>query len=508
MTSSGKVIKELKTRVSRDSVRELAEDVRSHAMQMRACAPGASGEQVRRDALLLTAQNMGVAAEEVEGRIKSWREEIAGDPVARCYDKALAHWLAGDMEQALTLAVLAAQEAEERARRAGSPEELARAASQETILAAREAAEEKRQAWMLAGHIEYEQGRLPEALAASRSALGAALYNVNPLTWVEAASQVAWILDEQGNRCEAEPLMRSILRVMERTLGPNSPEVAASLNNLGRLLRETGRLEKAEFLYRRALTIAENACGEHHPQVAICLNNLAGLLRSLGRPADAEPLLRRALEIDEANYGRNHPAVALGFNNLGSLLHEMERSEEAAVCFREALEIDENASSPDRPTVAADLENLAIVLHSLQRHSEAESLLRRSIGLAEQLHGRGHHSVAFGLTHLSLLLCDMNRHNEAGALAREAVKLSLDIARTDGRPAPGTRFVGEAYRRMLTRLGIPDEEMPSIIFMINKELDHEGNSPVRPSSHWLEDVLGEMGIAQDQEGGGGACFLS
>jgi hypothetical protein len=102
------------------------------------------------------------------------------------------------------------------------------------------------------------------------------------------------------------------------------------------------------------------------------------------------------------------------------------------------------------------------------------------------------------MTHLSLLLCDMNRHHEAGALAREAVKLSLGLARTGGRPAPGTRFVGEAYRRMLKRLGIPDSEMQSIIFMINRELDQEGGAPVRSSALWLEDVLGEMGIVHDQ----------
>jgi tetratricopeptide (TPR) repeat protein len=509
--TSDKGLKKLKPQPSSDYARALAEDLRNHAMQMRACAPGVPDEQVHRDALLLTAQTLGVSAVEVEQKIAAWVDETVADSGSRDYDRSLALWLKGDTDQALALAIQAARDAEQRATHATSAAvALAGAgrparesggepdpAVQNAMLAAREAGEEKRQAWLLAGHIEYGRGRLKEALAASRSALGAALYNANPLTWVEAASQVAWILDEQGNHGEAEPLLRSIVRVMERTLGPESPEVAASLNNLGRSLRETGRLEKAEALYRRALTIAENACGESHPQVAICLNNLAGLLRAMGRLADAEPLLRRALEIDETNYGRDHPAVALGLNNLGSLLHELEHSEEAAVCFRAALNIDENAPSPDTPTVAADLENLAIVLHSLHRHSEAEPLLRRSIGLAEQLHGRGHHSVAFGLTHLSLLLCDMNRHNEAGALAREAVKLALDMARTAGRPAPGTRFVGEAYRRMLKRLGIPEGEMQSIIFMISSELDRESGSPTSPSAVWLEEVLGEMGIAHD-----------
>ncbi len=486
---------------TRNPERTLAEEVRVHALEMLACAPGAPGDHVHRGALSLAAGTLGLTVREVENRLDAWTSEAILAATAPSYDKALAFWLKGETEDALSLASRVAGEAEERLRSvlplaaafSGTSEPGEEAGP--VLESIHDAAREKRRASLLAGHIEYAAGRLPEALDASRHALAVSIYDGSPFAWVEAASQVAWILDEMGRHVEAEPLLRSILRVMERTLGPDSPEVAASLNNLARLLRDTGRLENAEALYRRALGVAEKACGATHPQVAICLNNLAGLLRGMGRLAEAEPLLRRALEIDTATHGGNHPAVALGFNNLGSLLHGLERSGEAEECFRRALEIDESLEAPDSPAVAADLENLAIVLHSLHRHSEAEPLLRRSIRLAQVLHGKGDHRVAFGLTHLSLLLCDMDRHQEAGALAREAVKLSLDLARTAGHPAPGTRFVGDAYRRMLARLGIPDEEMPSIILMISNELERTSACPGTSPPVWLHGVLDEMGLA-------------
>jgi tetratricopeptide (TPR) repeat protein len=481
-------------------------------MQIRACAPGVPDEQIHRDAFLLTAQTLGLPVAELEARIAAWAGETADDLEATSYDKALAMWLQGESGPAVERAMHGAREAAARASAAASaaaqagnpaasgaaPGEDMTTAARTSLLKAKEAASEERRAWLLIGHIEYGRGRLHEALSACRRAMAAAMSEGNPLTWVEAASHVAWILDEQRNYCEAEPLLRSILRVMERTLGPGSPEAAAALNNLGRLLRDTGRFDQAEILYRRALTISENACGANHPQVAICLNNLAGLLRATRRPADAEPLLRRALEIDEATYGRDHPSIALGLNNLGSLLHQMERWEEAEQCFREALAIDENAIAPDSTTVATDLENLAIVLRTLRRHSEAEPLLRRSIDLAKETHGMRHHRVAFGLTHLSMLLTDMDRHREAGALARQAVKLAMGFARNEGRPPPGTRFVGEAYLRMLKRLGIPDEEVHSIIFMIQSEIEREAGAPAgSPSAMWMEAVLEEMGIVPD-----------
>jgi|GEM_PF-3963667 len=510
MTSTARSsFKEMKPAATGGGAKQLAEDVRGHVMQMRACAPGVPDEQIHRDAFLLTAQALGLPVAEIEKKVAAWVQETAGNVTVPAYDQALAMWLRGDSAQAVERAMQGARQAAVRARSAATAAATAgalpgpalggeeAAGARTALLSAREAAAEERRAWLLAGHIEYGRGRLREALSACRSAMAAALYEGNPLTWVEAASRVAWILDEQGDHAEAEPLLRSILRVTERILGPASLEVAAALNNLGRLLTDTGRLAEAEILYRRALTISENACGSHHPQVGICLNNLAGLLRAMRRHADAEPLLRRSLEIDEATYGSNHITVALGLNNLGSLLHLMERPEEAEQCFRAALAIDESAAAPDSTTLASDLENLAIVLHSQRRHSEAEPLLRRSIDLAGQLHGLGHHRVAFGLTHLSMLLSEMNRHQEAGALARQAVKMAMGLARRKGRPAPGTRFVGKAWLRMLKRLGIPDEEVHSILFMIKCEVEQEAGLPAHSSALWLEAVLEEMGITPD-----------
>ena len=70
-------------------------------------------------------------------------------------------------------------------------------------------------------------------------------------------------------------------RSMEKSLGPNHPDVARSLNNLAQLYRDQGRYADAEPLYKRALAIYEKSLGPDHRDVATALSNLA---RAVPRP--------------------------------------------------------------------------------------------------------------------------------------------------------------------------------------------------------------------------------
>jgi CHAT domain-containing protein/Tfp pilus assembly protein PilF len=109
------------------------------------------------------------------------------------------------------------------------------------------------------------------------------------------------------------------LRILEKSLGPDHPKVAPSLNYLADLYRDKGDYAKAEPLYQRALGIREKALGPEHPEVALSLNNLAVLYYAKGDYPKAEPLQQRALGIREKALGPEHPEVANSLNNLAGL---------------------------------------------------------------------------------------------------------------------------------------------------------------------------------------------
>ena len=121
---------------------------------------------------------------------------------------------------------------------------------------------------------------------------------------------------KQGRYAEAEPLFKRSLAIWEKALGPEHPDVATSLSNLGVLIGMQGRYADAEPLLKRSLAIREKILGPDHRDVAGSLNNLATQYGEQGRYAEAEPLHKRSLGILEKTLGPEHPDVALSLNNL------------------------------------------------------------------------------------------------------------------------------------------------------------------------------------------------
>ena len=73
---------------------------------------------------------------------------------------------------------------------------------------------------------------------------------------------------------------------------------------------------------RQALTIREALLGERHPDLAESLNALGRLLTAQGNDGEARAYFQRALEMNQALYPRErypqgHPHLATSLNNLG-----------------------------------------------------------------------------------------------------------------------------------------------------------------------------------------------
>ena len=133
-------------------------------------------------------------------------------------------------------------------------------------------------------------------------------------------NELAQLLHSKALYAEAEPLMRRVGSILEKSLGMEHPNVATSLNNLALLLQDTNRLAEAEPLMRRALAIDEQSFGTEHPNVARNLNNLAQLLQDTNRLPEAEPLMRRALKIFQQSLGLEHPSTKIVEDNYKGLL--------------------------------------------------------------------------------------------------------------------------------------------------------------------------------------------
>ena len=102
---------------------------------------------------------------------------------------------------------------------------------------------------------------------------------------IENAEQAA----AAGNYASAEDLLREAAGLQEQTLGPNHPDLANTLNNLGVVCEITDNPIDAEHYFRRAYTIATATLAPDHPFVATSRKNLHDFCAARGRPTELPP---------------------------------------------------------------------------------------------------------------------------------------------------------------------------------------------------------------------------
>src|SRR5271167_4555908 len=78
----------------------------------------------------------------------------------------------------------------------------------------------------------------------------------------DALNQQVNQLIEQGKYQEAIPIAKRGVEVAKRAPGPEHPETADALNNLGFLFNKIGDYAKAEPLYQEALRIRQKVLGK------------------------------------------------------------------------------------------------------------------------------------------------------------------------------------------------------------------------------------------------------
>ena len=234
-----------------------------------------------------------------------------------------------------------------------------------------------------------------------------------------------------GDNAKAEPLLLRALAIREKALGPDHPDVANILISLGIIYKLLGNNAKAESLLLRALAITEKTLGPEHPDVAIVLTNLGVLYSSSGDSAKAEALLLRALAIMEKALGPDHPDMALTLNSLGMLYNSSGDNAKAESLLLRALAITKKALGPDHPDVAIVLFTLGMFYNSLGDNTKAEPLLLRSLAITEKALGPDHPDVAIVLTKLGMFYNSLGNNAKAEPLLLRSLAIAEKALGTD-----------------------------------------------------------------------------
>ncbi|XP_033113805.1 nephrocystin-3-like [Anneissia japonica] len=306
------------------------------------------------------------------------------------------------------------------------------------------------QCFYLLGGLHGQWGKFATAEAYFKQALdinGSAFSNEHESV-VKVLESLAFLYRKQNKHDQAEPLQKRVaalkkklqpfnvnshgninmlqkraLQLEELATGPDTPELAKTLNELGVLYYLQNKHSTSEAYFKRSLAMREATQGSDHPDIAQSLNNLASLYNDRKQFDMAEPLYERALKIRQKTLPEEHPAVAATIKNLATLYRKQGKFDLARPLYEQAVEIREKTFGEKHPSVGTALVNLAVLHCQQAKHGDALPLYERALKIYEDVFGQHHPQVAETLRNLAVLRYEQGEYQNAAQLYKRATEI-------------------------------------------------------------------------------------
>jgi tetratricopeptide (TPR) repeat protein len=194
---------------------------------------------------------------------------------------------------------------------------------------------------------------------------------------------------------------------------------------LGTAYRCQGRYAFAEPELKRALQTAIGHFGRCHAESRMARNNLAVLYKYTGQFERAEALYLAAMQ------GAEGEELATVYHNLGGLEHARGRFAVGEPWARKAWELRKALLGTEAPAALADEAALAGVLDGLDRYDESEPMYHHVLGAFERIYGLHHYEIAVNLHNLAGVQCARGRLEEAECTYRRAMVLKETLLGPD-----------------------------------------------------------------------------
>ena len=272
----------------------------------------------------------------------------------------------------------------------------------------------------------------------------------------------------RGQFAKAEPYLEKELRVKEKCLGGDHPDVVNQVGKLTQFYLNHGSSLKAErmsallltfghkrltelnklhddfkhlagfykshagfgdaqTLLKQLETVSDRTFANHYLELAVTLDSLGSIYKERQKQALAEQMFKCALNLRERALPDDHMALATSCENLANLYSSQGKTSLAEPFYKQALSITEKTLQPGRPEVFQRLDSLGRTYLSLGHNSEAESLYKRGITILEQSSGPGNKDLGSTSLALANLYIKQGRFAESEPLLKRALKISEGV---------------------------------------------------------------------------------
>ena len=160
------------------------------------------------------------------------------------------------------------------------------------------------------------------------------------------------------------------------------------LHNMGvvRMLAGDEDEETVLDLFREAVSMKRDAFGPDHPEVAVSLVEIGVQCFALERNDDALAAFHEAKKIRMHSFGSDHPKVAAVLNNIGCVYFQQKSPVAALTSFQEARDMQQHAMERggakidlDLLQVATTLCNLGYIKFHMKNYEEANTIFEDAL---------------------------------------------------------------------------------------------------------------------------------
>lgn len=258
-----------------------------------------------------------------------------------------------------------------------------------------------------------------EALYSRALSLREAQSGESPLV-ADSLSELGRLHTKQGDFAKAETELRRALSIA-KTASNDKVQQADILEALAACLSAQERYYEAQKFYQSALDILQTVSGTANTRVAEAMRNLAKCYLDSKNYVAAESLLIKALHTDEQAYGDLHPDLAVDLQTLGLLYLEQGKYDQAEPLYKRALSLTEKTLGAEHPTTATSLNNLAWLYYNMGNYDLAEPLVVRALEIRRKHFGEQHPLVAQNLSIYAVILSAQHKYAQAESLLLQAI---------------------------------------------------------------------------------------
>lgn len=360
-------------------------------------------------------------------------------------------------------------------------------------------------------------GSSPDAIAATRSNLALALRQLgeyeeagtiyrdviartlestagDSLAVTSELNGLGQVLQGQERDAEAAEHFRTVRRLKE-SAGQRDAQLAHVIHNLGVVLAVLEQNDDASVAHEQALAIWQDLFPDGHPEIARSLEAIGRVHEREGRWQAADSVYGAAIEAWSTLYGSDHSQIAAIRVNRANLHYYQGDFDAAAEAYRQGVRI--WRSTGEQNLLGAALRNLAIIDRERGDNASADTLLAEALVIRRELLGDESTGVAEVLSAVAGLRVRQGRFAEAESEARAAIEIyerSLE---------PGHRLllhVGVELGQALAEQGRYAEAEPLLagIHDIFLETLNEADAQLGRAALWLGVSRARLG---DVEGG-------